>query len=660
MTNLLLLLAIPVDVTQVKSGAVKVDAKPETIRIAWPDERNREWAAEFSLDPAKPLIASIGQGSTVVVKDARPFYWVETGKRRGGFDQFFDFPPGHPEGTRRFQQEFQPSKAVVRTKGDRVEIFFEGLRMGSFQGGIAYTFYPGSRLIVQEAVATTQDTDTAYYYDAGFQWTAGSDRMPGNTMKTQITWYDTEGRIRDKLLNFFASERQPIQARYRTVAARTSGGAIAAFPAPHQYFMPRDFTSNLANVWARSFRGQAGLGIRQLPDENWIYYPWMNAPPGTVQRMPLFLQFTTDKPADALEEVLRYTNRDRFPVVPGYKTVAPHWHFAYTVQAMEYGDRWVPPFKPVLKEMGVDAAIIADFHGDGHPRDLGDTRLNELQAYFRTTKAQSDEKLLIIPAEEANAHFGGHWIGIFPKPVYWYMDRKPGQPFVEERAPYGKIYRTGNTADMLELVKAENGIVYTAHPRTKGSMGFPDKYKDTDFFTDEHFLGGGFKAMPVDLSTLRQSLRTLNLLDDMNNWGLRKRLIGEVDMFQLDSSHELYAHMNVNYVKLDALPKWDDYGKVLEPIRKGDYFVSQGTVLLQDLKIDRAGAAALVRWTYPLAYAVLVTDSRKIVIPLDTTRPFGEQRFTWRENLTAAKWARLEVWDIAGNGAFVNPVWFTR
>ena len=40
---------------------------------------------------------------------------------------------------------------------------------------------------------------------------------------------------------------------------------------------------------------------------------------------------------------------------------------------------WTPPFKPVLKAMGVDASMIMDFHGDGHPADLTDLRLDELR-----------------------------------------------------------------------------------------------------------------------------------------------------------------------------------------------------------------------------------------------------------------------------------------
>jgi hypothetical protein len=129
-------------------------------------------------------------------------------------------------------------------------------------------------------------------------------------------------------------------------------------------------------------------------------------------------------------------------------------------------------------------------------------------------------------------------------------------------------------------------------------------------------------------------------------------------MFQLDSTHELYAHMNTNYVKMDRLPDWDHYGAIVDGLRRGDYFVSQGTVLLPAVKITRQGVTAEVRWTFPLAYAVLVTDSGSTEIPLDKTAAFGRETFTWNRDLSRAKWARIEVWDIAGNGAFVNPVWF--
>ena len=96
--------------------------------------------------------------------------------------------------------------------------------------------------------------------------------------------------------------------------------------------------------------------------------------------MTLFLLPSEGAPEAVLDEVRRYTSGDRFPRVEGRRTLAVHWHVAYTDQALAKGMDWVPPFKPVLRDMGVDAALIKDFHGDGHPRDTTDLRLQELDA----------------------------------------------------------------------------------------------------------------------------------------------------------------------------------------------------------------------------------------------------------------------------------------
>ena len=69
-------------------------------------------------------------------------------------------------------------------------------------------------------------------------------------------------------------------------------------------------------------------------------------------------------------------------------------------------------------------------------------------------------------------------------------------------------------------------------------------------------------------------------MDDLNNWGLHKRLIGEVDVFQVDSTHELYGHMNVNYLRLPAVPSFDHWADALAAVAKGDYFTTTGEVLL--------------------------------------------------------------------------------
>lgn len=657
---------VPVDVDAYREGPVRATVENERLSVDWQDEAGRDWRALFSLDPEKRLIESVSTGDKTVIAGAQPFYQAETGTRRRGWNAFFDYPPSHPEGTRHWMGDFALRGVELRTVGDRLEIAFERFTMGPFEGELVYTIFPGSRLVKQEARLVTWVADTAYYYDAGLELTASYDSVVGKNMSTRFAWYDTAGKLVRHAQKSFQPEREPEQVRYRTLAAGTEGGAVAVFPAPHQYFFPRDFTTNLGYLWHRSFRGAVSLGIRQIRDTNWIFYPWMNAPPGTEQRMAMFLMLSDGSPEQALEDVLPYTHRDRFEPLPGYKTVSSHWHLAYTVQAMERGFDWTPPFKPVLKDMGVDASIIMDFHGDGHPRDLTDLRLEELDAFFKGCKAQSDEDFLLIPSEEANVYFGGHWAVVFPKPVYWFMDRPEDGAFEMEHAKYGKVYSTADAKELLEMVRKEGGLMYQTHARTKGSTGYPDKIRESEHFQDEHWFGAGWKAMPSDPSSPRLGDRVLTLLDDMAQWGLHKRAMGEVDVFQFDTTHELYAHMNVNYVKADRLPDFDHYGEILEPLAAGDFFVTTGEVLLPKVEIatedaNKIHVEADVEWTFPLRQAEIVwgdgNEARRERISLEKTHAYGKRSFDWTVEAPGWKWARVEVWDVAANGAFVNAVW---
>ena len=83
--------AVTADLAEVRPGPVSVAVSGEMLVVRWPDETARTWIAEFSLDPAKPLINRVALQDHVVIRDARPQYWASTGKRRGraGFDEFF-------------------------------------------------------------------------------------------------------------------------------------------------------------------------------------------------------------------------------------------------------------------------------------------------------------------------------------------------------------------------------------------------------------------------------------------------------------------------------------------------------------------------------------------------------------------------------------------
>ena len=649
--------AIKVDLTGYRAGppgaSVRVEQQGETLVVDWTDEASRPWRAVFSLDPEAALIREMATGSAPVIENAQPIYAVTTGRRRGGWDAFFDHPGRRPEEMHSATGRFLLAGARARSAGNRVEVSFDGLHLGLFSGAVAYTFFPRSRLVQQEAVVRAGTPDLAYYYDTGLR-TAGPP--------PRLAWYDTSGQL------IAAEAGQGYQAwsvRHRMVGAGWKAGSLALFPAPHQYFFARDVTTNLGHLWRRAGPNFLEMGVRQLADDGTRFYPWMNAPPGTEQRMALFLILGAGaSAAERLRDALRYTNEDRFPVLPGYQTMATHWHFGYAVRAMREGFDKIPFFKPVLKQMGINIAMIMDFHGDGHPQDTGQVRLEELDALFEACRAQSDPEFLILPAEEANVHLGGHWALFFPRPVYWYHRRPEGRPFVTTDPRRGNLYSTGSAADMLELVRREQGLMWQTHPRTKGSTGYPDLIRHTDYFLDPRYFGAGWKQMPSDLSSPRLGERSFRLLDDMNNWGLAKRLLGEVDVFRIDETHELYAHMNVNYLRLPSLPSFDNYAAVAQALEKGDYFVTTGEVLIPEHSIEyrdgRTRARASLRWTFPLRMAEAVWGdgvyTKRRTIALAETPAFGRADYEWEIPAGEWKWMRLAVWDVAANGAFTLPV----
>jgi hypothetical protein len=256
------------------------------------------------------------------------------------------------------------------------------------------------------------------------------------------------------------------------------------------------------------------------------------------------------------------------------------------------------------------------------------------------------------------------------------MKRAADEPFSEDRPPYGKVYHVGGRADMIRLIKEERALVWAAHPRIKASSWTPDIFRHEDFFVADSWLGGAWKAMPGDLSRERLGERVLNLLDDMSNWGHKKYVLGEVDVFKINRTHELYGHMNVNYVKLDRVPRFDEgWQPLLDALRDGKFFVTTGEILLPKFTIDskpsgeevylfKPEAADVqfdVSWTFPLSFAELVSgDGQRVYrqrLELGPTGPHAQSSERITADLRGRRWARLEVWDIAANGAFTQPVW---
>jgi hypothetical protein len=336
--------------------------------------------------------------------------------------------------------------------------------------------------------------------------------------------------------------------------------------------------------------------VRQVADGKTAFEPWFNAPPGTRQRLGVFYLLTRGRAEDALRETLRYTHADRFAKLPGHITFTSHYHMAVAMDAMARQFQGVPEFVGVFKEMGVDAVHIADFHGDGHPKDPGPLRLPEVDAMNKECRRLSSENFLLIPGEEINEFLGLAEPDKHPDTMSLFRSRFIGsardrQPFAEPHPQYGTVYRVGSRADIMELLRREHGLAWAAHPRIKASSWTPDIFRHEDFYLADFWLGGAWKAMPADLSRERLGERGLDLLNDMANWGQRKYMPGEVDVFKIDHTHELYGHMNINYVRLDRLPRFDEgWQPILDALRRGQFFVTTGEILLREFSVGGKGS----------------------------------------------------------------------
>src|ERR1700733_13317338 len=131
---------IVADTSGVQPGPIAVVSNGQSLDVSWRDSSGHRWQTTFSLDTGKPLITAIAVDGKDVVTLAQPVYRCSTGKRSGGWDAFFGFPPADPAGTRRFMQDVHPTKVTARTAGDRVEITFNGMKLGIFEGSLRYVF----------------------------------------------------------------------------------------------------------------------------------------------------------------------------------------------------------------------------------------------------------------------------------------------------------------------------------------------------------------------------------------------------------------------------------------------------------------------------------------------------------------------------------------
>lgn len=662
---------VQVDLKGFKPGSdTKVMQREQLLEVSWPAGKEGTGKIIVDLAAARPLFREISLNKKLITANVDPAFVLTVGKRdllsQNGWNIFFDKVPNRPHQS--YPVAIKKSKASVKTAGSRTVISIGQVTAESFTGTLEITLYNGSPLFNIAAVLTTEADAKAIVFDAGMV-----SRTPD---WQQVSWITTG----DSLVNSRVSitdTAQPLAVKYRAIAATGKQGTLAVFPPPHQYFYPLDEAFNLQFTWYGSQYRQMidayGIGIRQELQGDKRFVPWFNAPPGTKQRLNFFCLLSTESEAAAFTSVKRFTHNDSYVKLPGFKTMSSHFHNEFIMNVVMPGKPVPehPEFVKVLKQLGVDIVHLGEFHYTADPRGPDEKRLPQLKALFDLCEKQSDTGFLLLPGEEPNEFFGGHWLEIFPRPVYWVMSRKAGVPYVEEKPGYGKVYHIGNKQEMLRLLEEERGLAWTAHPRTKGSVNTPDIYNHEAFFLSDRFMGGAWKAMPADLSQPRLGKRVLDLLDDMNNWGTKKTIIAEADLFTITQHNEMYAHMNVNYLMLDKLPAYKDgWQPVLDAMQYGRFFGTTGEVLMPSLKINGhisgdslqlpangvTTVALTLNWTFPMNFIEIISgDGDKVYrekIDLSNTQAFGEKTFTFNSKLAGRKWVRVEAWDVAANGAF--------
>ena len=517
----------------------------------------------------------------------------------------------------------------------------------------------------------------AFKYDGGLK---GLTISP----ESHVVWRDLSNRPQSFEFGSPAGGAVTVWNNNRVIAAELKGGAIAVFPTPHSFYWARESSQNLGYGWYRKDSASTfSLGVRQAENEEdpefYHNFTLYSARPGTWQRMPVFIYVKPD--ADgiaALDAALAFTHGDRFKALPGFQVMGSHYHVGFVERLEKSGS-----LDTRINDIDAAKGIGINIYGIIDSSALGRKNRLEAQAkYYEAARKHSDKTFLVMPNEEVTGgpmadQLGGHNDVMLSKPVFWNLKRAVDQPLIEQDPKYGKVYYLRTAADMMEMARLENAILFEPHPRSKGSTGFPDGIKDQPHFRDENFRGLGYRwGMGIDASEIRLGqYRVLDLWDEMSNWladePTTPKFLQAISEARSDigergrpSYDDNYGMSPVNYLKIDGLPTVDDMSPIINAMKRGNYFVTSGEVLISNYAMEGAGdrrtITADIEWTFPLDFVEVVwgdgqkTD-RQIISTTDLPA-FGKKHFQIPFNAAGQKWVRFAAWDIATNGAFVQPI----
>ena len=465
---------------------LKAQVHAGILELAWQGERQEQLRAQLTVRGNQPVVQELAArkngGKWIILgQNLSPEFEITSGVRRLSEQQmaplrdlkveftpevverekwnaFWDSPlmvpgrkgtnlglPRKPEEIQKSWAKYNATGCQVKTDGARIEVVFPGFEAGVFTGSLQYTVYRGTNLFRQEAIAKTSAPSVAYKYVAGLKgFTIADD--------SQVVWRDTaRGWQRYAFGGAVNQDPVALKARNRLAILEAAGGSLAVLPPSHKFFWSREIETNLGYVYYRKDSADTfSLGARQadrengakawgVSDEVWNRrvgeargdlnnFALYNAPPGTLQRMPVYFYLSSENSHTTQQNVMAFTHDDVYKPLPGYKVLVSHFHFHFNEQLTDGGTMdQEPTWLPVFRALGINVAILADFHGDSHPTDTGKLRFDEQKVYFEGCQRFSDRDMLLIPGEEPDANFGGHYMFVFPKPLFFSHIKEPAK-----------------------------------------------------------------------------------------------------------------------------------------------------------------------------------------------------------------------------------------
>ena len=406
-----------------------------------------------------------------------PLYIEGSGKRPPShatsippMDGIFDQPglPRRPQEVIRATATYESQGCEVKTNGARLEISFPGVKAGVFAGRLQYDVFKGSNLIRQVVIAKTDLPSVAFKYDGGLK---GLPIQPASRM----VWRDLASRWQENRFGGPVNQAPAtVWSSKRLIVAELPGGSIAAFPPPHSFYWARESEQNLGYSWYRKDSASTfSFGLRQAEkeeDPEYLHnFALTSARPGTWQRMPVFLYVSPESGQAAADAALAFTHDDRFKPLPGYQVMGDHYHVSFVRRLRESGgvDNRINDIE-AAKAVGINIyGIIDGARGParGLPAGPGGL-LRRRAATVRQELPDHAER-----GESRRRARRPHGFARVEADVLA-AEARPGQPLVEQHPKYGKVYNLGSPADLMEMTKLENALIFVPHPRSKGRRAF--------------------------------------------------------------------------------------------------------------------------------------------------------------------------------------------